>query len=142
MIQIMMMITHKFEEARRRKKCEEVMSDGGFPESRGGVLSLTRTSTYVPYQRATTIPPYHTPKPAYHKCLHTDHRTTMPPCRNASSSTICMHKQTKENDTFDIIDTPAFCTHACLDICPTVFSPPQMLPCPVIPPCVFSCVDD
>ena len=79
-IKIMMMITNKFEEARRRKKCEEVMSDGGFPESRGGALSLTRTSTYVPYQRAImpyyhAILPchhtYHTIMPAYHKCLHT-----------------------------------------------------------------------
>ena len=58
MIKIKMMITNKFEEARRRKKCEEVMSDGGFPESRGGVLSLTRTSTYVPYQRAI-VPYFH-----------------------------------------------------------------------------------
>ena len=65
MIKIKMMITHKFEEARRRKKCEEVMSDGGFPESRGGVLSLTRTSTYVPYQRAI-IPFYHAILPYHH----------------------------------------------------------------------------
>ena len=54
----MMMITNKFEEARRQKKCEEVMSDGGFPESRGGVLSLSRTSTYLPYQRAI-LPFFH-----------------------------------------------------------------------------------
>ena len=63
-IKIMMMITNKYEEARRRKKCEEVMSDGGFPESRGGALSLTRTSTYVPNQRA--IIPY------YHAMTHTN----------------------------------------------------------------------
>ena len=68
MIKIIMMITHTFEEARRRKKCEEVMSDGGFPESRGGALSLTRTSTYVPYQPAIMLY-YHAIIPRHHIIL-------------------------------------------------------------------------
>ena len=95
----------------------------------------------VPYQNINicTIPTcnrailpchhtHHTTMPAYQKCLHTRSGYHHAPCLNACSSTICnyactLHKQIKENVTFDLIHIPAFCTYMpwCLPDC--FFSP-------------------